>query len=272
MEDRLHGASSLRPPHPRSGRCGRRRPKRTQRAMVSGSCRALGGPAAARHSGQRRSPVAGGGREPTPAQLPDPGAVARRRAPRRVTSVKNPEAYTGSRLEPAMTTWSTCHVRRACRTAASCGRRPRGQRRSRRWSGRSGSGGPTPGRRCRPGRPSALGVLSAAPASRKCMPSTACHSMGCVEPETAKGMVSTTLSVGKRRRRRAQVRRGVHPHHPERHVEGDEDGHHARRPHDRRGGDGGDHASGVPRATRSAAGAVRGGRRGRRRAGRPGTA
>ena len=89
------------------------------------------------------------------------------------------------------------------------------------------------------GRPSASGVLSAAPASRKRMPSTACHSMGCEEPEKAKGTVRTTSPAGQHRSRRAQVRRGVHPHDAQRRVERQEDGHH-RDDGDRHRGDRGD--------------------------------
>ena len=55
---------------------------------------------------------------------------------------------------------------------------------------RADPGGPEP-----TGPPLASGVLSAAPARRNRMPSTACHSMGCAEPETAKGTVSTTGSA-----------------------------------------------------------------------------
>ena len=53
-----------------------------------------------------------------------------------------------------------------------------------------------PGTPCWTGPPLALGVLRAAPASRKSKRSTACQSMGWASPETAKGMVRSTLSAG----------------------------------------------------------------------------
>ena len=53
-----------------------------------------------------------------------------------------------------------------------------------------------PGAPCWTGPPRAFGVLSAAPASRKSKPSTACHSMGWASPETAKGMVRITVRGG----------------------------------------------------------------------------
>ena len=56
---------------------------------------------------------------------------------------------------------------------------------------RADPGGPDP-----TGPPRASGVLRAAPASRKCMSSVACHNMGWDEPETAKGMVSSTWLGG----------------------------------------------------------------------------
>ena len=52
---------------------------------------------------------------------------------------------------------------------------------------RADPGGPDP-----TGPPRASGVLSAAPARRKRMPSVACHSIGADDPETAKGMVRST--------------------------------------------------------------------------------
>ena len=111
--------------------------------------------------------------------------------------MKKPEAYTGSRLAPAITTWSTCHARRARRMVDTCAGVP------------VGSAAPTtvrlvrirradPGVPVPTGLPSASGVLSAAPARRKSMPSTACHSIGCAEPETAKGTVRSTRPAGSR--------------------------------------------------------------------------
>ena len=56
---------------------------------------------------------------------------------------------------------------------------------------RADPGGPDP-----TGPPRASGVLSAAPARRKRMPSVACHNIGGADPETAKGMVSSTWLGG----------------------------------------------------------------------------
>src|SRR5580658_8338461 len=89
-------------------------PNSTQVDMESGWVRCAGAPAAARHCG-REPPKAGGwavqprGSVHTHAPCVKTGATPS-------ALVKNPEAYTGSRLLPAMTTSFTCHCTRAWRT------------------------------------------------------------------------------------------------------------------------------------------------------------
>ncbi len=119
VEDRLHGAS-LRP-----------RPEESRRAPQEPPCpqeHAVGheerGGLGARRGGGRpagRQGGTGGRRRRRAArrQVPHPGAVARTTGALPMAMVKKPDAYTGSRLTPAMTTWSTCHRTSAARTAAS---------------------------------------------------------------------------------------------------------------------------------------------------------
>jgi hypothetical protein len=109
--------------------------------------------------------------------------------------VRKPDAYTGSRLGPSMTIRLTCQVRTAARTAANWAAVPVG------WGSRHGEVRQDPAGRARapvPDRTSArIGRLEPGPGQRKCISSTACHSMGLSEPETANGTVKRTVWPGR---------------------------------------------------------------------------
>ena len=222
------------PPAPGGRRCTRARPpaNSTQRAIVNdirphrrqgrvGPARRQGDPGDGRR--QRRPRL----------HLPDPGAPFedRRHAERGGEETRGVDGVTAGAGDDHLV-----HLPGRQRGAhgRQLGGRPRRQRRPPMLRSvrirRAEPGAPS-----RPVRPSTSGVLSAAPASRKRMPCMACHSIGCAEPETAKGTVSTTSPAGGVSPHRAG-RAGCAPARRERRVEGHED----RRQRHRCHGDGGD--------------------------------
>ncbi len=124
--------------------------------------------------------------------------------------VKKPEAYTGSRLAPGdHDVGSTCQLRKAARAPWRSAPGSPSARGPPRGSGRSGSGAPSRAAPLPTGPPRASGVFSAAPASRKCMPSTACQSIGWVDAGDGEGDGEPHRARRERRRDGPHVGGGV---------------------------------------------------------------